>query len=261
MKTEPANHSPSSSSGTAATGIGNVLRWNQHPVIATVLWMLGTDLENSNGSQNGSVKGTSSPAHELHPSSMTHSTSSGKLNVLWKDEHGGNINEYFNQIQPATPNANPNVSSSSSTTTSAPSSSSASSKSGSQIPRSQSTLEEALSLSSMSISQSQSRSNDKESDNSNSNRNNAAAVVLLPREYPPPSSFYYDDPEDHEGGNYYDNNPGDDIYQSPQWGFYVPITPPQQEMFAAGHSTSLTSSGIGSTQVCSSIQDDKRKKK
>lgn len=56
-------------------------KWTQHPVISTVLWMLGTETSNT----------------DVHDKN---STSNGKLNILtWKDDHGGNITEFMNQVQ------------------------------------------------------------------------------------------------------------------------------------------------------------------
>jgi hypothetical protein len=58
-------------------------KWNQHPLISTVLWILGT--ETSSIEKNDK-----------------NSSSNSKLNVLtWKDDHGGNIGEFMTQVQSA----------------------------------------------------------------------------------------------------------------------------------------------------------------
>eukprot|EP01031_Cornospumella_fuschlensis_P036881 gene36881-44744_t len=57
----------------------NNVQWNQHPLISTVLWILGTEL-----SQEQVEKPSRNGSHN---------------NVCWKDEQGGNINEYISHIQ------------------------------------------------------------------------------------------------------------------------------------------------------------------
>lgn len=129
-------HSPAPTSGT-------LVKWNQHPVIATVLWILGS-------SEHGV-----SPVLGKSQSESESGSSNGKLNVLWKDEHGGNIVEFVSQVQ----------------------------RSGDPM------------------------------DN--------LGTQLYPRSL--------------EEQRRRQNQEGDDIIDaspSPQWGFYIPITPPQQEMFS-----------------------------
>ena len=123
----------------------SVVRWNQHPVISTVLWILGTNETAS-----------------LDPNDKNNN-SNGKLNVLtWKDDHGGNINEYMLQVQ-----------------------------SGGEAASS-------------------SRPNNMDEE-----------VVLSPKVSQEDTVRNGEQQEDIQHA---------DQYPSPQWGFYVPITPPQQEM-------------------------------
>jgi len=124
---------------------GSAMKWNQHPVIATVLWILGSSSEHQHPSSLGRSQ-----------SESENGSSSGKLNVLWKDEHGGNIVEFVSQVQ-----------------------------------RSAGELMDGT----------------------------AGGTQLYPRSV-----------EDQRrlGGE----NSHDDTEPSPQWGFYIPITPPQQEMFS-----------------------------
>lgn len=130
----------------------NSLNWNQHPLISTVLWILGTE--------------TISPDHNLYPNDISYmnpqdnQNSHGKFNVLWKDQHGGNINEYLNKVQ------------------------------------------------SMENAESKSKTTKATQLNPTVSYNEAKTQV-----------------EDKNGDGNIQN-------QSPQWGFYVPITPPEQEAFA-----------------------------
>lgn len=134
------------------------LKWGQHPVISAVLWILGAD---------PSTASTTPPTTHF---SEKNRSNSGSHNVLWKDEHGGSINEYINLIQ--TP---------------------ASSRS-SEIP---------VQLSDSRI---------------------AEPGIPLSSSGPQNPLSSIDHPS-HDGEN------GVDTSQSPQWGFYVPITPPQQEVY------------------------------
>jgi hypothetical protein len=137
-------HSP------APTGITSSLKWNQHPVIATVLWILGS-------TENGII-----PALGKSQSESESGSSNGKSGVLWKDEHGGNIVEFVSQVQRSGEHMD---------------------GLGTQLyPRS---LEEQ-------------RRRQTQDGNNNGDSNNEIV----------------------------------DASPSPQWGFYIPITPPQQEMFS-----------------------------
>jgi hypothetical protein len=146
------------------------LRWNQHPLISTVLWILGTE-------QNGE--------------SDSKTLSQTKMSVLWKDEHGGSINEYFSQIQ--------------------------------QI-----------------------------NEGSSSRRGNSPLppAQLFPRTFLAQEPDPLIDSANIDPSNLHSSTDNEQIIidESPQWGFYVPITPPQQEMFAHF-----------SKEVQSSIQHDQRK--
>lgn len=151
------------------------LRWKQHPLISSVLWILGGDGMDAPDGQ---------PGH-------ANQTQKGNV-VVWKDEQGGNINEYIAQIQLAEGKERP--------------------------PR----------------------------DSGEDSTQNG--VQLFPRtfharEYPSDvmekSRLVPSDPRDENS---------DVVYESPQWGFYVPITPPQQEVFAAL-----------SKEVTHTVQEDQRK--
>ena len=133
-------------------------KWNQHPLISTVLWVLGTD--------TGKIENTSTG----NPSST----------LKWKDQRvdtKSSLNEYINHVQPPV---------------------------------------------------------------------QPAAVAKVEEEEETqlrPGASYYrheverrvnDHPEDCEIGGPADYTP------SPQWGFYIPITPPQSEMFSqAGRNSSM----------------------
>lgn len=119
-------------------------KWSQHPVISTVLWMLGTEMSNLDVNDKNN-------------------NSNGKLNILtWKDDQGGNISEFMNQVQ--TSDNTPNNSEGDTT---------------------------VLSPTALASQQQQNQQ--------------------------------FQQNSEHEG------QPPD--YASPQWGFYVSITPPQQEKF------------------------------
>lgn len=141
-------------------------RWNHHPLISTVLWMLGSE-------------GTETPESQASSSSQT------KLNVVWKDQQGGSINEYITQIQHA-----------------------------------------------------------QHREGSSRSESDQGGVQLYPRTF-----------HAHENhGDSYHSERGrssdqfDIVNESPQWGFYVPITPPQQDVFPAL-----------SKEVPYTLQHDKRK--
>lgn len=133
-------------------------KWNQHPLISTVLWVLGTDTQKIEMTSSGDPPST----------------------LKWKDQGAGansSLNEYINHVQtPADP----------------------------------------------------------------------VSVVRVEEEEETqlrPGATYYrheverrvnDHPEDCEVGGPADYTP------SPQWGFYIPITPPQPEMFPqAGRNSSM----------------------
>ncbi len=148
------------------------LKWNQHPVIATVLWILGTDATTS-ANLNKSTSGESEKSNA----------------VVWKDETGGSISEYFNQIQPS-----------------------------SSMNRSEAvTTDLPVQLGNISLQQ---------QENNPSISNPLAGPAVLSSGSSNGTGSTYSS-QDH----YMDNENGVDINASPQWGFYVPITPPQQEMF------------------------------
>lgn len=117
-------------------------KWSQHPVISTVLWMLGTEMSNMDVNDKNN-------------------NSNGKLNILtWKDDQGGNISEFMNQVQT--------------------------------------------------------------SDNTPMNSEGDTTVLS-----PTVASQYQ---QQQQGSEQPDSQLPD--YASPQWGFYVSITPPQQEKFS-----------------------------
>jgi hypothetical protein len=144
------------------------LKWNQHPVISAVLWMLGTDTSQPN---NNNVRSTSTDIdNAAGPHSHgAHHHMHGSHNVLWKDEHGGSINEYFNQIQ---------------TSQHGP---------GSPIRLTESTK----------------------------SKENTPIPNVTPQNPLAQKDHSSHPHEEHDI----------DTFQSPQWGFYVSITPPQQEVY------------------------------
>lgn len=149
------------------------MKWNQHPVIATVLWILGTETTTTGNNETDRNSNYSSQ---------------GKLNVIWKDEQGGNINEYFNQIQ--------SHNGQNTTSTSLSSSSSSRNNTGAQLLPSAFQSQESGSGSPM-------------------RRATAASSSLSQHNLPDNGSI-----------------PVDITTPSPQWGFYVAITPPQQDSYA-----------------------------
>jgi len=157
------------------------LKWNQHPVIATVLWILGTEHSAKNGINNENEK-------------SANFNSQGKLNVIWKDEQGGNINEYISQVQ----SNNSHYPSSSSSKTTVASNLSRQSAAAQLFPTFQSAqLDE----------------------NSTITPDSTAAFAAQQTNNVNPQ-------------NNGDNPVYDATTPSPQWGFYVPITPPQQDSFS-----------------------------
>mmetsp|Transcript_31781 Transcript_31781/g.53610 ORF Transcript_31781/g.53610 Transcript_31781/m.53610 type:complete len:189 (-) Transcript_31781:684-1250(-) len=129
--------------------------WNQHPVISTVLWILGT------------APGSSDSKDPSNCRNIADSTSGGGGMLKWKDEKGGNINEIISH--PAQTES----------TSSAPAES----------------------------------------------KEDTLLVPCASRELSQQS-------QQQQSSQDYDPYLNGDYTPSPQWGFYVPITPPQQEMFA-----------------------------
>jgi len=73
--------------------MGEKVKFNQHPVISILLWILGTEsnLHVTADTYNNTVK--------YHVDDTDHiSHISGTLK--WKDDEGGNINEYMYQTRP-----------------------------------------------------------------------------------------------------------------------------------------------------------------
>lgn len=149
------------------------VKWNQHPVISTVLWMLGTDQDSTQSSDRTNNAGSSN----------------GKLNGLkWKDERGGSINEYFSQIQHQ-PSTDTIV-----------------------ADKTQTQLHPGASL------------HHHTSNTDDLTKYCTSQSTALPNRH-----------------ECHDRDSCSELTPSPQWGFYVPITPPQQEMFhahAEAHSNS-----------------------
>lgn len=150
-------------SGTKATNQKCNVRpapwsFNKHPVVSTILWILGTEMQPS---PNIPVPGDES-----------------KGNILsWRDDHGGHIAEYVSRIQ---------------------------------IQRENSAEQSPDSGNADSNSQEKSNNSDSNSANNSSNipHNNLNQSQKVTR----PSA-----------------SDQDDLYTaSPQWGFYIPITPPQE---------------------------------
>lgn len=66
----------------------NYTRWGEHPVVSTVLWLLGHDMNKQRASEEESRAN----------------------NILsWKDDHGGHIAEYFLEVQDKTPATSSNA--------------------------------------------------------------------------------------------------------------------------------------------------------
>jgi hypothetical protein len=127
-------------------------KWNQHPIISTVLWMLGNENKNENKENGALVGGTNA-------------------SLKWKDEKdGGDINEYFSQVQ---------------------------------------IIDTSMS---------------KKSDDEETQLRPGASKF---------NQDYLDKPRVADGTEV--NPPAGEFTPSPQWGFWVAITPPQQEIFASNH--------------------------
>lgn len=135
------------------------MRWfNDHPIVSTVLWILGHDM--SKQQKRIESDGNKSPSL-----------------LSWKDDHGGHIAEYIQEVQGKT-SANTDVS---------------------------------------------------ESDGS---ENNSLQRLRLRNKDGPNA---YENSDDINKRHEFDKNCAGELSAectpSPQWGFYVPITPPDQEKF------------------------------
>lgn len=162
------------------------LRWSQHPLISAMLWILGTEGTETPDSQQGAGGGGGSNT----------AAAQNKVNVAWKDQHGGNIHEYITQVQSV---ENKDQSSSSSSMEKE----SSSSMGGTLLyPRTFYAQER---------------------------NNNSDVYHTLNNHHHHP---YHTTPPEYRS-NSKDISYGDLVDESPQWGFYVPITPPQPEVYAA----------------------------
>lgn len=137
------------------------VQWNQHPIIATVLWMLGSDM-NSNNDSLGEKKDSNGFFGSYH---------------VFDTDKGGNLDEYLTQIQ------------------------------------------------NLSSSRPRSYSKENSSNAPNNNSSHPTDTTLHPHTRSPNHNNY-------QGIDLNNNNNNQaDITPSPQWGFFVAITPPQQEVF------------------------------
>lgn len=264
MKTESSSNSSSSSSSSSA------LKWNQHPVISTVLWILGTT-ETSSGTTGQSDQSLAHTSSSSQPSLPHHgSSSSGSLSsfsggaqrslskdnmhILWRDQQaGGSIHEYFSQVQSAPQIQAPqvNILPAASGTTEATTPTDAASQSSGET-------ENTMDLHTRQNTINNTYTNIYSAAGSggaaaSSSSQDQASYVLQPKastttHMPPPQvytrSFHAveTNPYHHNAAGSHPrsaNSPGgsaggiDYSTPSPQWDFYVPITPPQQDMYVA----------------------------
>lgn len=129
----------------------------KHPLIATVLWIVGADLQ---------------PLQNDNPEQTPDDARLNKLS--WRDDHGGNIAEYLGQVQKGSKFSE--------------------GKNGTAFEEEDSTRRR-----------------------SNSRSNNTSNLLNLS-----------DKSHSRSVGNGPSSPPQDQSMQSPQWGFYVSITPPQE---------------------------------
>ncbi len=212
------------------------LKWNQHPVISTVLWILGGSSGES-GANSGLSQNDSSTTLSISTSATISSSSgsshahSAKERIAWKDQNGGTINEYFS-LQPP-PSPSPYSSSSIGSVNNQPPFSPAPSRKDSRTPSGSVDLD---------VMDKRTKQNTRNNMHSNiynpqaspsnvTDTENDSATTLNPSALTAFETF------NHNGVIHVDGHqiprPGSaDSSQSPSWGFYVPITPPQQEMFA-----------------------------
>lgn len=184
-KTNRTNTTTNNTNTPPNTVNNTSLQWfNQHPVISTVLWMFGTEIK-------------SNLSNDLNDTTDKNKSST----LCWKDDYGGNINEYILQVQRTD-------------------SSSKSSSENSDV---------MLALKSHAVG-----------------------------EYPNYTNYYnnyYNTQGNNHGNNSCNNSCSNScsnscnnknvsssntdgcnsMDQSPQWGFYVPITPPQPDMYSPNH--------------------------
>lgn len=232
------------------------LKWNQHPVISTVLWILGSAEGNGTGgipqndstntlsiSANTSTTSATTSATYTASSSSTSSSSSSsaqsaKERIVWKDQRGGTINEYFSLPSPANPS--PMSSSSiSSTVTSQPPFSPAPSPTAGPGGRGHSgsvdsdvfdlrTLQNTINNMHHNIYNPDATPSDITSPSDAAHH--AEALTLRPRALTGYETHHNE--VIHADGHQIPRPGSADSTQSPNWGFYVPITPPQQDVFA-----------------------------
>lgn len=173
--------------------------WGHHPLVASVLWILGSGSESALNNRESNTSPT---------------------NVLkWKDETGGSINEYFSHVQIA----GSDISGKHDT------SSSQQEEKFTQLPRTSNQLGLI------------NPDNSTISTDATAAINDAHAPMIISHNFGTRPA-----PGIHSNLNATNTNstgsggvettifpPGgaDATTPSPQWGFYVPITPPEQEMF------------------------------
>jgi hypothetical protein len=204
------------------------LKWNQHPVISTVLWILGT-AEGNTSDANGRKLSQNDSAVSLSISTSstaaTSSSSSGpaKERIVWKDQKGGTINEYFSLQSP--PNPSPSNTSLGGSMDSQPFSPTPGSRSHSGSMDS-----EAIDLRTQRNTVNNIHHNIYNPDAASNTDNNTPGddeVTLRPH--------VLHANEAHPDGHHVVGPGSADTTQSPSWGFYVPITPPQHEVFPHHH--------------------------
>lgn len=182
------NDSALNSVNRASSANSATLRWNQHPVIATVLWILGSEE-------------TKSPL-------IAHNSSLDHIHGLQSHQAGSTLSDASIVNMP--------------------------SSSVREIPIDQG--DEVDEDTSKERSTSSDGTQLYPSINSRQRHyHQQAPYSTSPATYPAygANSGHHHYPSNGYGGSVEDPNDYIDTNQSPQWGFYVPITPPQQEMFSA----------------------------
>jgi hypothetical protein len=200
--TMPSSASPSSST--------NRVNWNQHPVIATVLWILGSE-----------DRASPSPGN-LHPISSLETLNKVKFSQRITDlSDNTSTNNYSNKKNSLTTSAEEDFDSQSSLV--------------------QDLDTTVITTKTISTIQDEIQQQDQGTQLYPTNATNNHPNSHLPSHISSntPNHCYHStnttttaasasyNADNHENENQWDVNP------SPQWGFYVPITPPQQEMYAA----------------------------
>ena len=194
----------------------STLPWGQHPLISAVLWALGTNQTNTALGEDANRLRSTSSASTTPVLKNSTSTSSIKERISWKDEQGGDINEFHTLTMSQKENIKNNGSQSTSGRTSTRSSSSTNKTSPPKAVVDRAVVDLHTQVNTFNNAHHNIYGEQREQ-----------ALVLQARRFETTASQ-----DNHH------QTPSSGAQElplsspSPNWGFFVSMTPPQQDAFA-----------------------------